>query len=202
MKKSFTRCITIFLIFFNVHTYAQKYGLQGGVNFSDMIIKDNENTYNTNKQAGFNVGITIGYEISKLAEFEGGIVLESRGSKNETVGINMTYMDYSILFKVGPTIGKLKIYGAAGPYFGTGLSGFFKYTSGEYRSSGMFKWGNDNDDFLKRLDFGTKFGIGVHGVHFNLGVYYSLGLANISAIRDNGIIMHNKGISICVGYMF
>jgi hypothetical protein len=202
MKRLFTGLITIFLIFFNIHTYAQKYGLQGGFNLSDMIIKDNTTTLNTNKQVGFNIGITIDYEISKLIELEIGIVYESRGLKNETGGLKMTYMDYPLLFKVGPTYGKIKIYGAAGPYFGIGLGGFFEYTSGEYKNSGMFKWGNDKDDFLRRLDFGTKFGIGVHGVNFNLGVYYSLGMANISAVRENGIVIHNNGISICIGYMF
>ena len=42
MKKLFTCLTTLILILNNVHTYAQKYGLQGGVNISDMIIKDNE----------------------------------------------------------------------------------------------------------------------------------------------------------------
>jgi hypothetical protein len=202
MKKIFTGFITIFLIFFNIHIYAQKYGLQGGVNFSDMIIKDKTTTYNTNKQVGFNVGINIGYEISKLAEFEVGIIYESRGTKDETGGMNMTYMDIPLLFKVGPTFGDIKIYGAAGPYFGIGLSGFYDYTIEGHKYYGMFKWGNDEDDLLKRPDFGTKFGIGVHGVHFNMVVYYSIGIINIIAISESGIIMHNRGTSICVGYMF
>jgi hypothetical protein len=200
MKILSAGCIILFFIFMNVNIYAQKYGLQGGVNISNMIIKDNETTYGADKQVGFNIGITIDFNISKLAELEVGIIYESRGAKIEDVGIIMTYMDVPLLLKVGPTIGRVKIYGAAGPYVGTGLSGFFDSTFEGKQYTYWFGWGKDA--FLRRLDYGTKFGVGIQDVHLNLGVYYSLGIANISAVRDNGIVIRNNGISICIGYMF
>ena len=99
MNKIVAGFITIFLIFFNNHIYAQKYGLQGGVNFSDMMIMDKTTTYSTDKQVGFNIGITIDYKLSKLAEFEVGILYESRGTKSKTFRLNMTYMDIPLLLK-------------------------------------------------------------------------------------------------------
>lgn len=200
MKIFSAGCIILFLIFMNVHTFAQKYGLQGGVNISDMIIENNETTLGTDKQVGFNIGITIDFNISKLTELEVGIIHESRGAKIEDVGIIMTYMDVPLLLKVGPTIGRVKIYGAAGPYVGTGLSGFFDSTFEGKQYTNWFGWGKDA--FLRRLDYGAKFGVGIQDVHLNLGVYYSLGIANISAVRNEGVIIQNRGISICAGYRF
>ena len=102
---------------------------------------------------------------------------------------------------MGPTVGKIKIYGAAGPYFGIGLSGFYDHTIENTHNQACFIGGDDEVDLLKRPDFGTKFGIGVHGVHFNMVVYYSVGILNIITASENGIV-HNRGTSICAGYIF
>jgi len=201
MNKLSACLLIIFLISFNVRTFAQKYGLQGGINFSDLVIKDNDGIYGSNKLVGFNAGITIGFEISKIAEFEVDVIVESRGSKyvneNYLWEMRMVYMDIPFLIKVGPTFGRVKIYGAAGPYFGLGLAAFLSYVSGGNEYSSLIFW-----DRLRRPELGTKFGIGAEAMNFTLGAFYSLGLSNISAVTNNGENLHNTGISICVGYRF
>jgi hypothetical protein len=202
MKIFSAGCIILFLILMNIQLYAQKYGLQGGVNFSDMVIKDKKGSYGLDKLAGFNIGITIDYEISKLTELEIGIIYESRGTEDDTKGFKMTYMNYPLLLKVGPTIGQVKIYGAAGLYFGVGLVGLYIYNENEEQYIWWFKWGKGKDALFRRLDYGAKFGIGLEVEHLNLGVFYSLGIANLSAVRSPGSKIQNSALSICAGYRF
>ena len=158
--------------------------------------------YNPDKQVGYNIGITIDYEISKLTELEAGIIYESRGAKDEMWKLKMLYMDIPLLLKVGPTFGRVKIYGAAGPYVGMGLGGLHYFTFRGKQYSEWFNCGNADDALIKRLDYGAKFGIGIQDVHLNMGLYYTLGIANISATRYDGSKAHNRGFSICAGYRF
>ncbi len=202
MKKIFAFLTTLILILNNVHTFAQKYGLQGGVNISNMIIKDNEATYSPHNQVGFNIGITIDYEISKLTELEAGIIYESRGAKDEMWELKMLYIDIPLLLKVGPTFGRVKICGAAGLYAGMGLGGLHYYYIKGKQQSEWFNCGKAEDALTKRLDYGAKFGITIQDVHLNMGIYYTLGIANISAIRFEGSKAQNRGFSICAGYRF
>jgi len=43
---------------------------------------------------------------------------------------------------------------------------------------------------------------GAEAMKFTFGAYYTLGLANLSTITDDGEKIQNKGFSICVGYKF
>ena len=65
------------------------------------------------------------------------------------------------------------------------------------------EWGSDeeNDD-LKRLDFGLTMGAGVEISSIQIGLTYGLGLANISSYNDNGNKINNRVLGISVGYKF
>jgi hypothetical protein len=208
MKKLTKGLIIVFFGLLSVQTFAQTIGIQGGINLSTMLLKDNDNTYSDefDNNLGFNAGITLGLELSKLIEVEVGAIIESRGFKIEDAGdtwkMNLIYADIPVLLKVGPTLGPVKIFGAAGPYFGIGLAGKNVYDIGGQKESEDVNWGSAEEDDFKRMDFGAKFGIGAEAMKFTFGAYYTLGLANLSTITDNGEKIQNRGISICVGYKF
>lgn len=209
MKKLLTGFIFIFLGLLSVQTFGQKFGIQGGINLSNMLVKDNDDTYSDEfkNNMGFNAGVTLGFGFSKLFDVEVGAIVESRGFKIEQDGDSwkskLLYADIPVLLKVGPSMGPVKIFGAAGPYLGIGLTGKDVYSMGGQEESEDIKWGNnEEEDDFKRLDYGGKFGVGAEAMHFTFGAYYTLGLANISADTQNGQKVQNRGFSICVGYTF
>jgi hypothetical protein len=207
MKKIATGFIFILLSLSCFQTFAQKFGIQGGINLSKLLVKDNDETYSDNMDynLGFNGGVTLGFNLSNLIEVEVGAIVESRGYKTEQDGyvnkMNLLYADIPVLLKVGPTLGPVKIFGAAGPYAGIGLTGKVVSKYGGEEESVDVEWGSSEDD-IKRIDFGAKFGIGAEAMKFTFGAYYTLGLANMSNLSDNGAKVQNRGISICVGYKF
>lgn len=208
MKKLTTGFIILFLSLSCVQTFAQKFGIQGGINLSKMLFEDDDGTYSDDFQSnmGFNAGVTLGFGLSNLIEIEAGAIVESRGFKIEEEGVeaklNLLYADIPVLVKVGPTLGPVKIFAAAGPYFGIGLNGksVSKY-EGEEESQDI-EWGSNEEDDLKGMDFGAKFGIGAEAMKFSFGAYYTLGMANLSTVTDYGEKIQNRGISLCIGYKF
>jgi hypothetical protein len=205
--------IVCLLGFISMQSFAQKFGLQGGINLSNMLYKDDETTISDefSSNLGFNAGVTFEMGFSDLISLEAALLAENRGFKWEMDYLGTTvkttasllYIDLPVLLKVGPKLGDVKVFGAAGPYIGYGVTGKFKAESGGESDSEDVSWGSDaeNDD-LKPFDFGAKFGIGAEWKGLCLGGYYSLGLANISPYTDGGTKIANKGISICVGYKF
>ena len=75
--------------------------------------------------------------------------------------------------------------------------------SGDQSESEDVSWGSDaEEDDLKPFDYGAKFGVGAELKGLSLGVYYALGLANISPYTDYGTKISNKVLSISLGYKF
>ena len=91
-----------------------------------------------------------------------------------------------------------------GSYIGIGLSGTIK---GEVIVDGLttsqeidIEWGSDIDSDFKRMDFGLIIGAGVELNSIQIGLNYSLGLANISP--QTNVKVNNRVLGISVGYKF
>jgi hypothetical protein len=200
------------LTIISAQTFAQKFGIQGGLNLANMVWKDDEGTYSDDfsMNLGFNAGVTVEFGFGELLSLEAGILAETKGFKWDDVfgmGVNMqtnlTYIDVPVLLKVGPTLGPVKVFGAAGPYIGYGIAGKFKYEGDGDSETEDVEWGSDEEESdFKPLDYGLKFGIGAEASGFTFGAYYALGLANISPYTDEGTKISNNVISISVGYKF
>jgi hypothetical protein len=207
LKKSNISYFIIFLFFFT-ESSGQRFGIQGGINLSKILLKDNYNNYSDKLESnpGINGGVTLGFRLSHFIEVEAAALYESRGYKYEdevfTQKLNLLYADIPVLLKVGPTYGPFKIFGAAGPYLGIGIMGNYKYFYGPDKITHHLKWGNGDEDYLKRMDFGVKFGVGAEAMNITLGAYYTVGLVNIIKTNDYGTKFLNRGISICVGYKY
>lgn len=201
--------------------HAQTYGIRAGLNLATILAKDDEENYSENfkMKPGFHFGPTAEFPISDMFSFETGLLLSMKGFKSsetqtifgETVKyeakMTLFYLDVPLTAKATYDLGKAKVYGTFGPYLGIGLVGKTKtkFTSmGETESDTYdMKWGSDEEeDDLKRLDFGLTVGAGVEIKSILIGLSYGLGLANISSYTDEGQKLSNRVLAISVGYKF
>ena len=198
------------LLIAGVQTYAQKIGIQGGINLSTLVDKDDNTDYadllDYENNPGFNAGITLELSLSKLLSVEVGAMVDSKGTKmsegENYLKLNLLYADVPVLVKVGPSLGPVKVFGAAGPYVGFGLTGKTSLKIAGETTTEVMKWGDGEENDFKRLDYGAKFGIGAEVMGFTIGAYYSMGLANIASETSGGYKEMNRVISVSVGYKF
>lgn len=208
MKNLGKLLIFIFLTVVSLQTFGQKFGVQAGANLSNMSWRDNDDTYSDDLKSnlGINAGLNMELGFGPLMALEVGALLDSKGFKisegGNSVKANLLYADVPVLFKVGPSLGPIKLFGAFGPYVGFGLSGKVVTDIEGVKEKNTVKWGNGEEDDSKRLDYGAKFGVGAEFSGLNLGIYYSLGLANSSSDTENGYKEQHRGINISIGYKF
>jgi len=196
--------------------FAQNFGLKGGLNLSNMLMKDDDDTYSDDlkMKPGFHVGATAEFPLSEIFSFETGLLLSTKGFKmseseeeiSMEVKMNLLYLDIPLTAKTTYDLGGPKIYGVFGPYVGMGLSGKSKievtYDGETETEEEDIEWGSDKEKDLKRLDFGLTMGAGVEIKSFQIGLTYNLGLANISPDTDGGLKINNRVLALTVGYKF
>ncbi len=167
---------------------------------------------------GYHVGAVVDVPISNMFSFETGLMLSTKGYKQETeveffgetidteVKMNLLYLDIPLTGKILYDLGKAKIYGSFGPHIGLGLSGKAKTEVSQGGTSDSdeidVEWGSDDDDNLRRFDFVLTIGAGVEFNSIVVGVTYGLGQANLAPSDDGGTNIKNRVIGIAVGYNF
>ena len=199
--------------------YAQKIGIKAGFNLSNMLIEDEIYSNDFKMKPGFHLGAIVDIPLNDMFSIETGLLLSTKGfklSEEETemgetfkyeFKYNLIYLDIPLTAKASFNVGDAKIYGAFGPYIGIGLSGTVKSElsfAGETESdSEIIDWGSDeNNDELKRLDYGLTMGVGVEINSIQIGITYGLGLANISPYVEYDSKINNRVLGISVGYFF
>lgn len=221
MKKSMKLFAVVILLTMATTSFAQKFGVKGGLNLSNILMKDDEGTYSDDYKMnpGFHIGATAEFSLSEIAAFETGLLLSTKGfksSEKETFGgetfeskitANLLYLHIPLTAKAYFNVGGAKVYGALGPYIGMGLSGKTKSEEtidGETESEEEdVEWGSDEEqDDIKRLDYGLTAGAGVEINSILIGVSYDFGLANISSNKQGGTKISNRVLGISVGYSF
>ncbi len=207
----------VFVSLFCLQSNAQSFGLKAGLNFSNMLNKNDDVTYSDDYKMnpGFHFGATVDVPLINFLSFESGLFCTTKGMKYElevmeaniTATTNLFYLDVPLTLKASYGLGGIKVFGNVGPYFDFGLSGKIKATA-EYQGEKTtekedVKWGNDEEeDNLKRLDMGLTFGGGVEINSIMIGISYDLGLSNISPSQDNGTKIKNRVLKFSVGYRF
>jgi len=208
--------LLIVVVVFSMATdsFAQTFGVKAGLNLSNMIVKDNTETYSGDfkMKPGFNLGGTVEFPINEIFSFETGLILSTKGYKAtyEDFGgetketYNLYYFDIPLTGKATYDVGSFKIFGVFGPYIGIGLSGKGKSeTDGVSDPTHVVKWGTDSDnDELKRLDMGLTFGAGVEISSVQIRLNYDLGIKNISSDTGDGYKITNRVLGISLGYKF
>ena len=196
---------------------AQTFGVKGGFNFPSMLEKDDTETYSDHNKLkpGFHIGGVVDFPLTDVLSIEGSLLLCLKGGKSAeefgefkyTENWNLFYLDFPVAIKYTYDLGKIKLYGLAGPYMALGISGKYKTTeenNGDKETdTEVIDWGTDseNDDF-KRPDAGLHIGAGVRMGNIQAGLFYELGLANISPYTGNGYRIKNRSVGLTASYYF
>ena len=215
MKKNLCFLLILLLSFLSFQSHSQTFGLKGGINLANMLEKDDLDTYSDEYKMniGFHIGAFLEYPLTTMLYFEPGLFYNTKGFQMDVVEMDVEvntkavlhYLDVPLTLKAMTEIDNgVELYGLIGPYLGVGLSGKIK---GEASEGGYdisvdedIEWGSDEDDHLKRLDYGLTFGAGVEISDFLIGVSYDLGLANLSVYTENGTTSSHRVIKFSIGY--
>jgi hypothetical protein len=217
MKKHFLIAALLVLLVPVHKFYAQNFGVRAGMNFPTMLIKDDEETYTDNNRLrpGFHMGGVIDYALTDALSLEGDLLVSLKGIRTvEKDGdykysswTNLYYINIPLLAKYTFDAGSVKLYGAAGPYFGIGITGKYRYKDeydGETETdTEKIEWGNDPDnDDLKRFDAGLHLGAGILLGQIQAGLFYELGLANMAPDNSGGFRIKNRVFGVTAAYFF
>jgi hypothetical protein len=186
-------------------------GAKAGFNMSNMTMKDNNGTYSNDFEflPGFQIGATAEFPVNDNFSVETGLSFFTKGYKYElsllgekyNTTVSMYYLDIPIVAKGYFNIKGFDVYGILGPYLGYGLSGKVSSDSEEMGDEDI-SFGTSTDDDFKPLDYGLLIGAGMQFNNFEIGLSYSLGLANISIYEDDDLRVANNVISLTAGYKF
>jgi hypothetical protein len=222
MKNLFKLMVVLIAITITTESFAQRIGIRAGAVMTNMLVQDDDDTYSDDfkLKPGFTAGVVGEIPFSDMFFFEPGLMLTTRGYKvdeeetflGETIKVeasmNPLYIDIPLNFKVAGEVGDdVKLYGIAGPYIGLGVGGKYKAKMemlGETEEMDEdISWGSDEEeDDLKMLDYGVTIGGGVEFGPLQAGLFYSLGLANISPYTDGGAKMANRTMGLTVTWFF
>jgi hypothetical protein len=123
--------------------------------------------------------------------------------------LNLLYIDLPLTAKISIDAGHSKIFGVLGPYISMGLSGKYENeveignTPESYERDVKFG-SNEEEGDLKRFDYGLTAEAGIILNSFQIGVNYSLGLADVNVFKyiNNTTKATNQIVGISVGYKF
>ncbi len=186
---------------FSTQSFAQTFGLKAGVNMSKAAIMVSGNKQANSMLLGFQLGATAEIKLATKISLQSGLIFSTKGFKNEMFGTlksNPAYLEIPINGKYALELAGQKLYISAGPYFALGIAGKNKYDS----TAENIKWGNNEDSFLKRLDYGVNIGAGAEFGAIGIGLEYGFGLSNAFADGNENNYFKNKVISISVFYRF
>jgi len=217
MKHLKNTLITVLIVATAITAQAQTFGLRGGMNLSNMLMKYEDEVWSEDfkMNPGYHVGLAVDVPIDKWLSFESGLLLSTKGYKYSEEGdgykaeekLNLLYLNIPLTPKATINTGKVKLYAIAGPYLSIGLSGKSKstytYNGNTETNSEKIDWGTDgeNDD-LKRLDFGLSMGGGVLINALQIGVTYDLGISNILPEAPDNVKIKNRVLGVTCAYWF
>lgn len=189
--------------------------IKGGANFTNYFTENNAGeAFDYSGKVGYHVGITAETKMAEVLGLETGVILDTRGARNGSNSafgsyeqdLNPIYATIPFNLKLKPAVGDLKLFVTAGPYVSIGLLGTIKQSgtfggfSGEEERD--IRWGDDeDDDDLRRFDYGLSVGGGIQLSTLVLGVEYSYGLANIAPNREDDNKMQNRMMRFSVGFL-
>ncbi len=192
MKKTFA---LLLLTFLSVASFAQKFGVRAGLNFSNASISN----FSPSVSTGLNAGIFLNFHLAAVVSIQPELAYSTMGEKyTYSVSSGTTtslanvknYLQLPVLLKVKLPLTGLAIY--AGPQYGVLLSA-------NQTVAGVT---NDVKDGYKSGEFSAVGGI-EYSLPFGLfgTVRYQAGLSNIS--KDPTIdTQKNTAVTVLVGFKF
>ena len=220
MKKTSSGLLLICLMIFSTHqVIAQTFSIRGGLNLSNMLHKNDNVTLSDDFDSadGFHFGLGINVPLNEFLSFDSGLLLSSKGMNfnveegdlKNLLKRRLLYLDIPLTLKASYDFeNSFEVFGLAGPYLGFGLHGTDQLTiksQGETitKEKEDIQWGSDDDeDILRFMDTGFTFGAGMEIENIIVGIYYDLGVANISTYQDQGTNVKNRVLRFSIGYNF
>ncbi len=214
MKNVTKILMVVALATFSFQSFAQTFGVKAGLNMSKITEVEEAKML-----LGFHVGAIAEMDIAEQFAVETGLILSTKGVKLEgsgseedvtftmTVKMRPIYLEIPVNAKYKIDLGGKNLYFAAGPYLAFGVGGNIKadIDIGGIKSennSESLKWGNSDEDHIKRMDFGINIGAGVDLGHIGVGVQYGLGLSQIIPDDDMDKTKSNRVLSLSLSYKF
>ena len=87
----------VFISLFCMQSNAQTFGLKGGLNLSNMLDMDDDDTYSNDykMKPGFHFGVTMDLPFNDFLLFESGILLTTKGMKyDEKIMVQHIRIEY------------------------------------------------------------------------------------------------------------
>lgn len=160
----------------NAQTNVTKYGVKGGVNFSNLYT---DNANDENVLTGFNIGLYAKAPITNSLSIQPEIYYTGKGAEVEynnalatgTAKFKLNYIEVPVMLVANVTKNfNLQV----GPYAGYLISGKTTNESGTYN----FEDNINTDDFNK-IDAGIAAGLGIDLETASFGVRYNYGLTKV-----------------------
>ena len=192
-------------------TSTTKYGLKAGVNLPTYRITSGSTSYDTQSAVNFHLTGFADVPVGGNFSFQPGLSLQGKGTKSTYKLIGQEYkrtentlaieVPLNLLGKI--PVGAGKLYLGAGPYIAGTVAGTIKKQIDNKSETTDMKFGNDNTDDQKVLDYGANF---LGGYQFDTGLLigggYGFGLANLRPNGDSNNKINNRVWSFSLGYMF
>lgn len=175
---------------------AGRFGVNAGVNFSNITGKDASDAYKL--KTGFQAGVTYDIGIADDFVIQPGLSYVQNGAKLDgfDAKTDLNYIQLPVTFQYQPELGTGNLLLGVGPYVGMGI-GKVKGTGGDLTLK------RDWDEAgLKKIDAGGKFLVGYqmqNGLSLNLNA--NLGLLKL-ADMSNPPTTNNTSFGVTVGYKF
>ena len=124
------------------------------------------------------------------------------------MNINQLFIPINVMYKLDLGVPTLIL--QAGPYFGFGIGGSWKYTHGSDEQKGKVKFGKEpdnytgDDDYIgaKALDMGLGFGLGLQAHNMQFSFTYNIGLANVDAYETDKYKLKYNAFMFNLTYFF
>jgi len=134
-------------------------------------------------------------------------ILLAQTKEDQTLRLNLIYVDIPLLAKGYYSVRNNKIFGTVGPNLGLGLFGKSKTertgTSQNTNEEHVIEWGSDKDeDYLKRLDLGLSVGAGIQVSDLEIGLNCQISLFNVSSFVNDGDKIRNRILALTLAYKF
>lgn len=191
---------------FSPESYSQTFGLNAGLNLSNVVSKNDVSEYNL--QTGFHAGVIADIPINRALAFETGLGVSTKGYRQSAKiqflelhdNIRSYYLEVPLALKAFFEIPTMTFSFLAGPYLAIGFYGSDK---GNSNSNGTISSWSEKINWeaqFKRLDYGLIVGPGIQVKHLLVNISYGWGLANISPFSS--MKLHNRVAAFTVGYKF
>lgn len=173
------------------------FGVRAGLNISNVSIDG----IKPEAKAGFHIGASYQYLLTEDLPLylESGLQITQKGFKLDKVSTkcNLFYAQVPVLVTYKFTVAdEIRVMPVGGFYYACGLGGKLKMRDDEDTEK-VDAFGDKG--FMKRSDFGMRFGGAVEWKRYTFGVGYEFSLMNVAADSSD---THNRNVYFSVGYNF